>query len=971
MKTDELLADLNEEQRAAVVHTAGPLLIVAGAGTGKTTVMTRRLAYLIREGHARPEELLALTFTEKAAEEMEERIDRLLPAGYVDLWTLTFHAFCERILRAHAIEIGLDPGFKLLSAAEQWLFVRKHLFDFELKYFRPLGNPTRFIYALVSHFSRAKDENIGPEAYLLYAEKLAKETTEKLPNISDEDERARLSEESEKALELAHAYATYQRLMQEAGQMDFGDLILYTLQLFETRKSVLAQYHKQFKYLVVDEFQDTNFAQYELVKMLSQPVNNLTVCGDDDQSIYKFRGAAVSNILGFQRDFPTAQQVVLTRNYRSSQAILDLAYSSIQLNNPDRLEAKLKIDKHLVAESKIEGVPEVLHFETEHDEALGVVKKIVEIKQGNKDRGWNDFAILVRANAQAQVYIQMLERSGIPFQFVASRGLYTSPEIMDLTAYLRLLTNPFDNVSLFRVLTSPYFQFEMMDVAKLQSLARRQNVTLLDMLRDIDSISGVSKTSVESADRFLNILTRHTHLAKTKTALQVIYQIVSDVGYFETLLSKNEKNSADTKKILNISEFLKQVKSFEATQADSALANFIDELDLLQEAGEDPSPANPEEGPDAVHIMTIHQAKGLEFECVFVVNMVADRFPSRSRTEPIPLPQALIRESVPAEEAHLQEERRLFYVAMTRAKGCLFLTCAKNYGGKRTKKPSIFLQEVSAQLKSSYQEGSASLTPEEPEEVSNTETPVSLAIPNKFSFTQLAAFETCPRQYQYAHIFRIQPPGRHTFSYGQSLHKALELFSKQLIETQSATKEDLLNFLDESWVSDWYESKAQEATQKKQGIDTLTRYYDAHAATMRPSLFIEKDFNLKIGDATFRGKIDRIDEVEGGVEILDYKTGKVKKQKDVDADEQLSLYALAATKVLGLKPVKLSLYFLDEGKKVTTTRSEEVLAGFEAQVEETVAAIRASSFSPTPGFQCQFCDFLNICDAGLRKVGKR
>jgi RecB family exonuclease len=278
---------------------------------------------------------------------------------------------------------------------------------------------------------------------------------------------------------------------------------------------------------------------------------------------------------------------------------------------------------------------------------------------------------------------------------------------------------------------------------------------------------------------------------------------------------------------------------------------------------------------------------------------------------------------------------------------------------------------VTAQLSSQYVAGMKNLTPDEPEPTKDSLDSISLAVPTKFSFTQLAAFETCPRQYQYAHIFKIQPPGRHTFSYGQSLHKALELFYQQLMEGKDPSEEALLRLLDEHWVSDWYESRQQEEMQKKKGQETLTSFFQVNKEFFRPPLFVEKDFNLKIGEATFRGKIDRIDEVEGGVEIVDYKTGRLKKQKDVDADEQLSLYALAATQVLGLVPKKLSLYFLDEGKKVSTTRTEEQLAAFAEQVAETVNAIRSSKFSPTPGFHCQFCDFLNICEVGLKKVGKR
>ncbi|MFC1640507.1 ATP-dependent helicase [Patescibacteria group bacterium] len=962
MTNTELLTELNTEQADAVQHGEGPLLIVAGAGTGKTTVITRRIAWLIREGKAKPDEILTLTFTEKAAEEMEDRVDKLLPMGYVDLWTQTFHAFGERILRDHAIEIGLDPGFKVMSQGEQWLFIRQHLFDFDLDYYRPLGNPTRFIYALVSLFSRAKDENIRPKEYIKHAEELEV----RAGKVEEGEEKDRAQEEAAKVKEVAYAYQTYEKLLRESGHLDFGDLITETLRLFRTRKTLLAKYREQFKYILVDEFQDTNFAQYELVRLLADADQNLTICGDDDQSIYKFRGASVSNILGFKQDYPDAREVVLTRNYRSAQSILDVAYSSIQLNNPDRLETRLSIDKRLVANDEEKVKPTITYYETEQEEAEGVAKKIVELKEQGNDLQWSDFAILVRSNGQAAQFTQILDRMKVPYQFVASKGLFSTPIIMDLVAYLRLLNNPLDSSSAFRVFASPFFDFDMVDIVTMQSIARRENRTMLDILEEIDSISGISDESKQSATKLLELLSEHATLAKTKSAGQILYRFVGDMGYIRTLLQEKDAESAKT--ILNISEFFKQVKDFEAASSDASLNNFLDELDMLQDAGEDPAPANFEEGPDMVHIMTIHSAKGLEFEHVFIVNLVDQRFPSRSRSEAILIPQDLIRENVPEKEAHIQEERRLFYVALTRAKKGLHLVAAHDYGGKRKKKPSVFLQEIEG-LTSSVQSEPQDLLFQEEEEKEVEVPEAKLTLPAKLSFTQMAAFETCPRQYQYAHIFKIQPPGRHTYSYGQSLHKTLELFYRGLQDGKDPSLDDILELFEKCWISDWYDSKNHEAVQKKRGLETIKKYFVENEKKFAPPVFLEKDFNVKIGGATFKGKIDRIDRKEKGIEVVDYKTGKVKSQKDVDRDEQLSLYAIACKKVLKLEPEKLTLYFLDEGERVSTTRSDEELAVFEEKTEKLVKDVKESKFNPTPGFSCQFCDFLNICEEGLKQVG--
>ena len=359
----KLLENLNKEQLDAVKHGQGPLLIVAGAGTGKTTVITNRIAYLIEAGFAKPDEILALTFTEKAAGEMQERVDLLLPLGYHDMWISTFHSFCERILQQHGLELGLPGDFKLLNDTKAWVLVHNNLDKFNLDYYKPLGNPKKFISALLKHFSRCKDELITPAAYLEYAEelKLAADNPEGLSG-KPESKKAKKTKKSEilnsnsptpdpaetlRIQEIANAYHVYQKLLLDNNYLDFGDLINYALELLQKRPKILAQYQKKFKYLMVDEFQDTNFAQYQLVKILAGQTANLTVVGDDDQSIYKFRGASVSNILKFQEDFSSAKQITLVENYRSTQEILDLSYDFIQANNPDRLEVKLKIDKKL------------------------------------------------------------------------------------------------------------------------------------------------------------------------------------------------------------------------------------------------------------------------------------------------------------------------------------------------------------------------------------------------------------------------------------------------------------------------------------------------------------------------------------------------------------------------------------------------------------------------------------------------
>ena len=484
---------LNKEQLEAIKYGKGPLLIIAGAGTGKTTVITERIKWLISQELAKPAEILALTFTNKVAREMEERVDIAMPYGYTDMWISTFHSFCDRILRDEAIQIGLDSGYRLLTQAETTQFLIDHLFQFKLNYFRPLGNPTKFVSGLLQHFSRLKDEDTTPSEYIHWVQI----KNEKVKNKNDKEKLKIIPEEIGKYLELAKAYKTYEELKVKEGVMDFGDLISNTLKLFRTRPNVLRQYQTKFKYVLVDEFQDTNFAQYALLKVLSPPKKkpNLTAVGDDSQSIYKFRGAAVSNILQFMKEYKDARQVVLTKNYRSTQTILNHAYKLIKHNDPDTLEVKLGVSKDLKKMRQVKEIPvEFIWTDRVENEAEIVVKKIMKIlKQVQDDKesrkyDFKDFAILVRANNHADAFIRALSRAGIPYQFLGPGQLFRQPEVKDLIAYLKVLYNFEDNVALYRVLSMEQFDLSARDLAAINNYGRRLNMSLFEVCEEIDKL---------------------------------------------------------------------------------------------------------------------------------------------------------------------------------------------------------------------------------------------------------------------------------------------------------------------------------------------------------------------------------------------------------------------------------------------------------------------------------------------------
>ncbi len=981
-----IFENLNPEQKKAITFGEGPLLIVAGAGTGKTTVITQRVAWLIQQKKARPDEILAITFTDKAAGELEERIDQLLPYGYVDLWVSTFHALGERILKDQGLEIGLDTNFELLDKVGQWQFIRKHLFDFDLDYWRPLGSPTRFIYALATHFSRLKDENISPEEYLAYAEKIggAKKGTG--------------TEETEKVAELARAYAQYEKLKADEGFLDFGDLITLPIKLFTKRQKILDSYREKFKYILVDEFQDTNWAQYVLIKMLSAPRNNLTVVGDDDQSIYKFRGAAISNILEFKKDFPDAAEVVMTENYRSKQNILDLSYRFIQLNNPNRLEAHLgspkgstgvKISKKLTSTTAGKGIIEHLHTASVEDEVIAVIKKIAELKKKKKKTSWNDFAILVRANDAATPFINALSYHDMPYQYVASRGLFSKPEVMDLISYLKLLDNYHESSALFRVLSMPVYHLRLLDIMRLMEFARKKSISLFEALTKIRSIPNLDPKTVESVVIFIDTMRKHAEAAKTLSVAQVLYQFVNDSGLMRQYTQDVNRQKAE--QILNIREFFNYVADFERREHHASVQKFVEQIGLAIESGEEGSLAGlSEEGPDAIKIMTVHAAKGLEFKYVFLVNLVDKRFPTVERKDPIEIPDGLIKETVTGGDIHLEEERRLFYVGMTRAKEGIFFTSAEDYGGARKKKPSQFLYEIglsktkaakpvpkqTSLLDERFQDPlGAKLRKEVPsfEEI----------LPQKFSFTQLKAFETCPYQYRFAHILKVPVRGKGVFSFGKSIHQTLKDFY-QLVQTRMkpdlftvkervsakpvVSLDELMDMYERNWIDEWYDSAVHMRERKAQGTKFMKEFYAKHQHALNAPKFLEQPFNIKIGKYTLKGVIDRVDVIakkkgHDDVHIIDYKTGRVPKNKR-DADlEQLLLYAIASREVFGDDPKQLTYYFLDDNQEFTYEPDEKEITQVKERVTKTIGDITTSDFRATPSpYVCKNCDFKDICE---------
>ena len=970
---------LNKEQLQAVTHGTGPLLIIAGAGTGKTTVITKRIEDLIIEKKISPGNILALTFTEKAAAEMETRIDQILPYGYSTMWIETFHAFCDRVLRQEAIHIGLNPRYDLMTEAESLLFLKKHLFEFELEYFRPLGNPMKFLQGMLQHFSRLKDDDINPDQYLEYANKLdAKRST-----LDAESE-----ENAKRTMELANAFKKYEDLKAEMGVMDFSDLISNVLKLFRSRPSILKKYQELFQFILVDEFQDTNYAQNEMAILLAGKKQNITVVGDDDQSIYRWRGAAISNMMQFRAHFPKSEIITLNKNYRSSQTILDSAYKMIQNNNPDRLEVKEKINKKLTAMREIKGEHlEFIYTNKAEDEAEEVAKHIKKIVK-EKDLAYNDFAILVRANDHATPFMRSLERLKVPYQFLGPEHLYQQEEIKDLIAYLHTLANFEDDASLYRVLTLPIFQLEARDIALALNYAKRNNIPLFVALEEIDKTE-VTKEGQEKIAKIISILKKHLSKIPNETAGQILYYFFEESGLLGHYL--DPRSARTEKEAQNVAKFFTKIQSFTSNNTDASVFAVVDWINMAMELGESPLGAEIDwTNNNAVNILTIHSSKGLEFPVVFVTNLVTQRFPSRDRKEQIPVPSSIIREELPTGDENLQEERRLFYVAMTRAKDKLFLSASKFYGdGKRERKLSPFVLESvdekvltaivkkqtitpASQQLSLLEVMNTNIENNKPTELITNHQPLITPI-TYISYSQLQTYQMCPLHYKLRYLMKVPSAPAPALSYGISVHGTLRDFFQKIKDGQQVTKDSIADLLKDNWISQGYSSKSHAEQAYSQAEKMLIDVAGKSLIEKPNTIAIELPFNFwlnkKAGSLKVGGRIDRIDKLpDGRIEIIDYKTGhNVPSEKKVKEDFQLSFYALAAQMVkdqtLNKMPdeVLLTLYYLEANQKLSTTRSTKELEDAKGKIVTLVDEIEHSEFRCKGGMFCKNCEYAMLC----------
>jgi DNA helicase-2/ATP-dependent DNA helicase PcrA len=962
---NEILEGLNKEQLEAVEHKEGPLLIIAGAGTGKTTVITRRIAWLIRQGLAKTDEILALTFTDKAARQMIERVDLLVPYGYTDIWISTFHAFGDRLLRENALVAGIAPDFKVLTRPESAVFLRERLFAFQLSYYRPLSDPTRFIEALISLFSRAKDEDICPKEYLDFAQSLMLEAKEN-PGDMAAEERAR------QQLEIASAYAKYQQLLANDGLVDFGNQFYLALQLLREHPLVLERYQQQFKYILVDEFQDTNFAQFQIVKLLAGGKKNITVVADDDQCIYRWRGAAYSNILNFIQEYPLSKKVSLIQNYRSTQAILDGAYRLIQNNNPERFEIKAGINKKLVALNNNGSLPQHEHFDTNSSEADWVAKMIKDkVAQGGYK--YKDFAILVRSNSDARSFLQALNMQDIPWQFSGNRGLYSRPEVRLCISFLRVMASLSDSTNLYYLASSEIYSLNLVDLTLCMHYAKRRNKPLYYVfagLKEIPELAQISQESCEKIKHILDDLHKFLDISRDETSGRLLYVFLTDTGYLKKLT--RIQNLENENKIQNIARFFDLVRNFETVAESDRAVHFINYLNLMIEAGDDPATIEADLDTDAVGVLTIHKAKGLEFRVVFMVSLINGRFPVIRRGQPIELPDGLIKEMLPQGDFHIQEERRLFYVGLTRAKEAIYLTSASDYGAERIRRISQFVVEAlgdkvkeKEKIKTKAIEAIERFKPhKELARIKEGQVDENKII--SLSYYQIDDYLTCPLKYKYVNILRVPIMEHHTVIYGRAMHDAVCKYFQRRLAAEQMQLGELLQAFTDGFDPQGFLDQAHQEKRFSVGKEALTRFYNTQSKKDIKLLYIEEPFSFIFENNKINGRFDRVDQYEDGAVIIDFKTSEVTRQDDADRRAkdslQLVLYALAYKNINGYLPKRAELYFLESGLIGSRVIKDSDLDKLTEKIREVSCGIREQRFSANPNYMaCVYCAYNQIC----------
>jgi len=976
---------LNDEQRRTIIHGEGPLLVIAGAGTGKTRVITERIRHLLEtKENLCGENILGLTFTKKAAGEMKARVVRATGERGKTVTLATFHSFCETLLKE------ADPQRVVLETVDHWILLRRNLGRLKLDKYRRLAEPGQFLNDFVEFFSRCQDELVSAEDYRRYAEMLAREL-EAEGDALDEDTLAEHEESVAREKEIARAYRASEELLREKKRVSFGSLITGAVALLEGDAGLRKALQERYRYILVDEFQDTNIAQLRLLELLAGESRNIFAVGDNDQAIYRFRGASFGSFRLFLERFTPWKtgkdsgkfRVSLTENYRSTPNILRVATQVIGQNTVTADFPKKTLNPNRREGEKIR----IVELADEEEEARWVAGELERIHAAGGR--WKDFAVLYRQHAHRDQLVRELSVRRIPF-VIARLSILEHPLVKDVLAYLRWMARPSDDIACARVLSAPAWRLEAKDLVRLAERAAKKRGTALYDVLQAPQAELPFEASQAPLQELLQFLSEQRKTLKSRTAREILDELI------EWLEVAQRASPEDYKYVMRLTEFAKE---WEPKSETRGLAEFIEYLDYFEQAGgticlEEDTPG------DAVKLITVHGAKGLEFPHVFVLRVNNKKFPATERPRVFEFPARLMKEGGPAEQFHIQEERRLFYVALTRAEARLTLTTLAE---KRGKIP-VFIEDILMEptvkrrdviqmapkvrtMSTSNAAGPASGAGDEFLFPASTEPPKIFSHiaqwaesfhppspePLQLSPSAVQNYLKCPQRYLFGYLWSLKEGPKASLSFGSIMHGTIKRFLSELRKGNKVRFEELQRIYEAEWRPAGFEDEYQEAEYKKDGLEQLRAFHTLMMEELPRVLEQEKRFELPLdNNVVIIGRMDQVNAMGSGgretgktndVEIVDYKTGRPLKDADAKRDLQLSLYALAAREIFDWNPVRLVFHYLQNNQVQVTTRDAKQLDDAQKLVQQAAADIRAGEFPAKPGFICRSCAHRRICPA--------
>ena len=963
-------------QRQAIEHVHGPMLVVAGAGTGKTAVLTQRIARLIREGHARPDEILALTYTENAAHEMETRVRRELERAGVSKSDLdglqigTFHAYCNNLL------IGCGKRFGVLDDKDLWIYLRKRVRELHLNYFVRAANVAKFLDDLLDFLRRCQDELVGPEQYAAYVGRLERGELP-VPRVCRSKNADDLSDEEVvgRCQEIANVCATVERMLEQDNLGTFGHMITRAYSTLQSDEPLLVKQQTRARFILVDEFQDANLAQVKILHRLGGQEKNIFGVGDPDQSIYRFRGASGAAFGLFHRHFPGTKHVRLDKNRRSLSPILNCA-SALIAENPEPfsgpggqpyLRSPLLSSRDEAASlvgTPLQGAPvQVVVLAEKEAECHDLIARIRDERKQSRCE-WRQFAVLYRINSHRDEIADELARQGIPFS-IENLDVMEASEARDLFACLGAMVSPSDGISLFRVAALPQFVIDPQQLrVALKALPRESQAAGMPLvLEQIEGGNAVLQELQETRDRIA------ATCAKGRAALEII-----------AARFKLDRTSTVLSAVLDFVTKWEQ----KATTKTGDLEELLEYLTYFREASG--AICLPPSKENAVRLISAHSAKGLEFDHVFILRANSSSFPAAYKEPLIDFPRELRdSDSVTGKsdkDVNEEEERRLFYVAMTRARDSLTIY-AKQGKGKKDPSPPGFLRNLlkdptlARWLNQTSARGfqtdlfaavQASIVPSRIAEWLTV--PPASDLSARLSASAVQTYETCPLQFKLQREWRLPQEPAAAMQYGAAMHRALRTYYDSVRFERRMSGEDLLNALREDLASAGIQDAYQHDLYQEQAVRHIADFIAACERAPEPKvLHTEEAFEVKLGSATVVGRIDRIDQMDGNrIVITDYKTGRPQSQEDADKSLQLSIYSLAAREKWGYQTEHLVFFNLEESGKVVTHRTDKQLEETRCKVESVAAKISAEEFTAKKGRHCQWCGYHTICPATEKRI---